>query len=351
MTPRRGSRPAVAVVAPVVSLALLSVAYIVPARYSAVRMVSLPVSTQFGYAATVAAGPVYPDGQVRPPAPVFVRLVPAITITATRTLPEAVRVSGTAALVATLTSDAGWRRDLTIDEPRPFDDANVARAGVLDLAALTTLTKQVETLTSSGGGTYHLAVTLDVQYTATVSGRRLSRHDRPTVTFTLDPTRLSPASGGQRGDAGTSSLLQTENLTTSRVESVATSIPLGPQRVSLAMLRLIALVVAGASLLLAAVSGITCFRRRGSARGVNQRCGSRLVAVSALPEETRGVDAIEVSTVDALTKLADSRELPILYQASNDTYLVIDDHVAYRYRIRPPVAAEAPVPAHRGRPG
>jgi len=148
------------------------------------------------YSGNGPAGAVYPDGQLRTGDPVFTRLVNRLTIdlrytcamtpTVRRTLRETSRV------VADLSSDTGWHRELALAEPRTFAGDQLQATATLDLRALL----RIEQAFTAETGLAMPDVTLQIAWRLHVDGDAgatpITADLVPTFAFQVTPVELLP---------------------------------------------------------------------------------------------------------------------------------------------------------------
>jgi signal peptidase I len=306
---------------------------------------------QFAYSAHAQAGPVYPTGHISTGDPIFLSLVHRIRIHIAYTFATTAghQVSGTEGVDLTLAGNSGWTRSLTLVPPTHFQGDHTSTDVTLDLPQLESLLAKVGSLTGlSGDAGYTIAVAPRVQVAGTVAGHPVNTRFDPALSFTLGPAQLTSngassapstsSSSAPAGSAGSSQL----SLTPSQSGSVATvtrqANPLGFLGVSLNVsivrwLALLGFVISSALALLA-------FLRRTAepfqeTAHIQSQYGHMIVPIVA--GEDLGWPAVDVPTIKALVRLAESGARLILHSRANeiDTYMVNDEGTVYRYQVRP----------------
>lgn len=151
---------------------------------------------RLSYETPVRSSAVYPDGRVDTGETVFARQVPKLRVRFEYALhtreAEAVRLAGTASLVARIRGDNGWRRTLPLATERVRPGVT-ALAGELDLRAIQAMAGRVESLTGTHATAYDVTVAAAVDVDGEVAGDAVRHHFAPTFAFRLHDGRLEPA--------------------------------------------------------------------------------------------------------------------------------------------------------------
>jgi hypothetical protein len=290
----------------------------------------------FGYHAVASARPVYPRGIVRTGDPVFLRLVRRVQVGVDYRFASAAphQISGSLAVAARLISPNGWTRSIRLAAPARFTGDHASRTVTLDLPRLRARINRIEGLIGMpSGGAYTLAVIARPNVAGTLVRQPLDSDFAPALNFQLDALQLRPgAAQSTTGD-------QQDSVTPSRRAFVATAAS-APNTLSIrghglqvAAARRIALY----GLLLAAAAALLAYRRLprppASAERIQLRYGHLIVPVTNITHSP-ALPRIDVSTIEALAKLADRSQRLILHHHHDnaDNYLVDDEGTLYRYQ-------------------
>jgi signal peptidase I len=283
---------------------------------------------RFGYSAAVHDSSVYADGALRTGDPVFLRLVRSLRVEARYDVATTARnqLTGTQEVSGLLTSSNGWNRRLVLAPRRRFTGPHASAEVTLDLDQLRGMIRRVEVLTGTPPGAYTLSVVPRFHVAGSLAGRTLESDYAPALKFQLDALqlRLEDPKGLAPGRRGT-------------VVGSATT----PARLSLRGRSLqvtAARWIALTGVLLAAVGAALAglwLRRRPADQGARIRSAYRhlIIPVAGLsPDAAR--PPVDVTSIDALVRLAERRERVILHHQGDgrDSYLVDDEGILYRYR-------------------
>jgi signal peptidase I len=285
----------------------------------------------FSYTATAPVGAVYQTRTLGPSDPIFLRLVRRLTVRFAYRVHSRYpsQFDGSARLDAVLGDGNGWRRRLVVAEERPLRGEDVVIAGPLDLERLTEAVRRFEALTGLHNTAYRVGLVPRVRLHGTVEGRPVRANFAPALALDLDGLRLQiarPADG-----APPNGLVRAKSTPASRSERLA----LGAfgLRVPVARARLLALAIAGGGLVVGLVGGLLLLLgRRGDEVGaIERRYGDMIVPIAA-GGRPAGVER-QVTTIDALARLAERYERLILHEQRNGqhSFLVEEGGLVYRY--------------------
>jgi signal peptidase I len=285
-------------------------------------------NVRFGYGAAVGAGPVYPDGSLGTGDPVFLRLVRNLRVEARYDVATVAphQLTGTQEVSARLTSSNGWSRTLELAPRTRFTGTRAIAAVTLDLNQLRGMIRRVEVLTGTPPGAYTLSVVPRFHVAGSLAGRTLESDYAPALKFQLDALqlRLEDPKGLAPGRRGT---VVGSATTPARLSLRGRSLQVtAARRIALTGVLLAAVGAALAGLWL---------RRRPADQGARIRSAYRhlIIPVAGLsPDAAR--PPVDVTSIDALVRLAERRERVILHHQGDgrDSYLVDDEGVLYRYR-------------------
>lgn len=282
-------------------------------------------SATFGYEARVPRSSVYPSGAVRPPDPVFLRLVPAVAVRVDYRLvaPDVREVAGTARLDVELRGANDWRRTIVLVPPAPLTGNRVSLRGLLDLRGLRRIAGKVERLTGTRSDTYELRILPRVDVRGKVGSETVGETFAPPLVLRLDPLELR-LDAGRPGNV----LARTQARGTMRTGPNMLSLP--GLHVEVRYARLAAL--PGAALLL--LAAVLWLAPVGRTARIRSRYGPWLVDVTAHARSSATV--VEVPSMDDLARLAEHYGRAILHEEADDVhrYVVEEDGRAYVHTVR-----------------
>jgi signal peptidase I len=329
--------------------ALAALAFSRPAERAVQRTVPYELHGRFSYSAKAPAGPVYEDGTVETGEPIFLRLVPAATVSfSARLESEAPRsLSGTGKLVAELSDSSGWTRTLELQPATRFAGDSFTASGVLRLRAIRALLTDVATLTGVERDSYGLTLRPEVDLRGTLAGRKVDDRFSPKLVFRLDARelRLEPAIAPRLEPArrGGVSTMTRQSQTFSLPGGLALGV--GPART---------FTLAGALGFLVAALAVAFLHARALRNDeptrIRARYGAWLVPVAGASSRVGGA-VVDMATIEGLVRLAERSDRMILHEEHEGAhlYLLEDEGVLYRYRageVEPePLGWNGPAPA------
>jgi signal peptidase I len=334
-------------VAATVFLGLAVVAFTRPVHEPTTLNTPYTQRAHFGYSAQVRPGPVYPTGTIKTGDPIFLSMVRRLNLHIdyglTTTAPA--KITGTEKVVLTLFGPGGWSRNFVLTPQTRFAAAHTSTDLALDLPHLQRQLAQVERLVGvSPFGTFSVAVVPQIQIAGTIAGHPVNSSFQPALNLQFNSGQLvvsastSSASGGAAPSAGSSQTnyvpSQSASVSTpSTASATLTVFGVSPQ---VLLLRWIAVI----GLLLALPATAFFYLRKRSEPfsetiHIQSQYGHMIVPVVA--GEDLGWPAVDVSTIKALAKLAESGQRLILHSRSNDvdTYMLNEEGTVYRYQVKP----------------
>ena len=297
---------------------------------------------RFAYRASAPAGAVYPTGVVATGDPIFLALVHRVRFNVDYRLSTAAphQLGGTEQVFLTVTGSTGWSRSLPLGPLQRFGGVGVRTQVTVDLPSAQSLINRVQQLTgvpASGG--YTLAVAPQVHIRGELAGQAIDTSFAPTLSFQLSSLQLQPAglSSPGAGSQAPAAFTRSRPGTVAAAVSTPNSLVVLGHPLSVAALRLAAVI---GFLLCAALTVFAAVARRlapsDEAARIQAEYGHLIVPVVLGPEGLGGAP-VDVPTIAALARLADSGQRLILHSRDNsrDTYLLNDEGTVYRYRADP----------------
>jgi signal peptidase I len=334
-----GTLFAVAAAAAVVFLGLAVYVFTQPLHRSAAKRTPYTQQVSFGYQAQTKPSPVYPTGTVSTGQPIFLAFVRQLGFTVHYSLATqaAHQLSGTVRVYMQLSGPSGWTHTVPLSGPARFAGPQVTAHVTVDLGAAEGLVAQVEKLTGVPTGGYTLSLVPHIRLHGKLGPGRLDTLYAPQLTFQLTSAQLQP--GGAGAPTGTGSSSGSANFAPSQHGNVGTlgtasnHVDVLSQHVSIAALRWVAML--GVLLFSLLAIAITVARRAvpfDEAARIQSEYGHLIVPVVLGPEGL-AEPVVDVPSIAHLVRLAEVGQRLILHSRdqSRDTYLVSDDHTAYRY--------------------
>jgi signal peptidase I len=303
-------------------------AFRTPAETTVQRDVRARHSGVFSYSGKAAPGPVYQDDVVRTGDPVYVNLVPKVTVTFSYNLdvPGAEEVRGTIRLFAVTRDITGWEQTATLVTTTPFEGTRATVSTEVQVADLMALASAVQDATGNSIRYFTSALTAEVMVTGTVDGQVFQAPFQPFFTLRITPpneifvetsmTRdfesVPPIHGSQEGAA----FFPSQDLTIAVPDLADNTMGLLAGDVRVERVRVVAGILAAGSVAGALVlMELMALTLRSPAARVQARYGSRLVRVAEMspPGNTVTLDAMA-----DLVRLADRYQSPILWAHAGD---------------------------------
>ncbi|MBW3620523.1 MAG: signal peptidase I [Actinobacteria bacterium] len=288
------------------------------------------------YHATVPAGPVYRDGEIRTGDVVFRKITDRVELAvdweiATATDDPADVPTGTAVLTAEIADSAGWRHRLPIAEST-IEGRSGSVEGTLDLGQLQRAVSAMQKATGTTNASQTITVTADLQTEAHIAGTAVTTRFSPDWVFALDALRLQPASGADGDDP----FVATQTGTVVVPDAAPAQLALAGRSLAVSHARAAGIVASAAGLVTGVAALVLAWRRRrrSPAQVLRSRHGHRLVeAVGLAPAPGRTV--VQLGSLEALGALAERLDLPIVKapMLDGDTTYVVDD-LSTQYRVR-----------------
>jgi hypothetical protein len=236
------------------------------------------------------------------------------------------------AVVAELSNSSGWHWSGPLAAATTFEESHRKGTVTLDLNSLSARSQAGSKASGISGGD-DVAVSV-VPIIDTNAGRF-----EPALNLKLTPLELTltedPESLVVTGEAGSTTLTTKANSLT----VLGVSIDVNVARFVSVVLILLGLIVAGAVLLMAPKPSPT-----SEADAIRRRYASLLLPVDPMPELSGSV--VEVPAIADLAKLARQYALMIMHSSGGgvDTFVVQDEHVAYRFVSYPEPAPPTTAP-------
>jgi signal peptidase I len=303
----------------------------------------------FGYTAHVRPGPVYPTGGITTGQPIFLRLIRNLTIHVHYQLTSRAQssIAGTEEILLHINGPSGWHRNIVLVPTTHFASNSTDTDVPLSLPQVESFLTRIASLIGPVGmGGYDIAIEPVIHVTGTVAAQPVHVTFSPLLTFNIQSGELassgaSPSVGGAPGPNAESTsaapsyttseggTVPGTGTTTNTLTALGASIPVPTLR----WLAALGLVL---SVLTAALAYV---RRRAEpfqeTAHIQSHYGHMIVPIVA--GEDLGWPAVDVPTIKALAKLAESGQRLILHSRSGevDTYMVNDEGTVYRYQVRP----------------
>ena len=330
----------------VAAIALAAFAWTQPTTTTTSQPVKVQDSAALSYTAGVTTSGVYTADRVRTGDPVFLRLTSTIDTHLKDTLGfDPGPVTGTATAIARITAANGWSRDQALGAAQSIIAPSIEINAPLDFAALLQTAHLAERQAGSNFGGYTVQVVYRVEATGTRDRHPVTTTSTPTLAFTLTDDQAilqTSSSTAERGAPLTSSPTTTVTVARQQPATIALlrwDVPitaLGALSVALFLLALV----------------LTLWAIRGRARDTSPGTilGHRLVHAHNI--DLAGRPVVDVDTVEVLAKMCDLYSTVALHACtdSQDTFLVVADHIVYRFATPARTAATPSADLHQPHP-
>lgn len=300
------------------------------------------------YAAAAPAGATYPSGSVATGAPIFLRLVRTLTVTAHYRLdvhgdpgahaPPRATITGTLAATAVLHGPDGWSGPLATLAPVSFSGPSGDVVFPVDLTRVSALKQAFVTETGVPLAGAQIVIVSTVHVHGTLAGAPLDTTFAPPITFLVNGEALDLATTAPPPSPGASSAPLAMSPNQAGAVEVAARVParlnLLGHSVGTATARWIGLLAVIVALAAAALGWSWRSRRRrlDEAGRIRATHAHDLVPVSSSPAIGARL-VVDVATFGALARLANRYDCVILVldHAGGHAYFVECGATIYRY--------------------
>jgi len=167
---------------------------------SAGRPATYSETARLTYSGAAAPSVPYPDGQVHPGDPLYVKLVKRLELRVGYAFePNGVSSTkpvGSYDVVASVVNDAGLKRDITLAKAVPFDGDRAFGTVSVDLAGLERMQRSFENQTGVAPRAAKISFAAVLNASRSLAGTPLSSTLTPRLDFTFAPWLLVPATSG-----------------------------------------------------------------------------------------------------------------------------------------------------------
>lgn len=286
----------------------------------------------FSYSA--AAPPdVYASDRVQVGEPIFRQLIDQITINFSYHLDSELpaNVTGNHQLDLVVSHHNGWNWSFPLQPKTPFMGNQFNATGVIKLAQVQAVIDNLEQQTGLQNQQYTLSVVPKVTVNGTVAGQEINDRFSSQLTFQLSPLQMQVAPSRE---ADPFTVLQTGSVKQS--SKIPNTISILSYQFEVLTVRLLALIgfifCCGGALVL----GLLIFydtQRNPTAR-LQEKFGPLLITVND-PGLISNSEAVEVTSLDDLAKIAEHNGRMILQQVHGSThhFFVQDERTTYHYAL------------------
>jgi signal peptidase I len=325
------------------------VAWAMPATRASVRPVPYTQHLTITYAATAPPGATYPSGSVSTGAPVFLRLVRTLDVTAHYELdmqghpvaPARAAVTGTLSASAVLRGPDGWSRQFAALAPVSFSGPRASVVFPVDLSRIAALKQAFVAETGVPLAGAQVAILPMVHLHGRLAGSPVNATFAPPITFVVNGEALdlaattpTPSSASTGTTPPTPALSPNQSGAVDVAARVPVRLTLLGRSMDLATARWVGLGAVVVALVAAAVGWVWRSRRRrmDDAGRIRAAHAHDLVPVSSSPAVGARL-VVEVATFDALVRLARRYDcvLLVLEHAGGHAYFVECGATIYRH--------------------
>ena len=299
----------------------------------------------FSYLAPAPQG-IYDFNTIKSGDPIFPRLTCTVDVNLQYTLiaADSNDITGTYQLTAVLREQvSGWQREIPLQDEMPFDGTRFGTTATLDLCKAQSLIQSMETQTDFHPGSYMLSVTPKINITGELSGQGMAVRFDDGLTFVYDRLHFYLLQGENGNNP--LSIMKAETLSNEHSEinrlaflGAAWAIP------ALRWISVIGLVASLGGFLLLGYS-LQMLSYTDPANFYRVKYDSLIVDVQSA--ETFDLNIVEVTSIDALSKMAERFGTMILHTADGAVhrYYVQAGAMTYRFSLASRITAVA-VPAN-----
>ena len=314
----------------------------------------------FSYHAEVPKSPVYPDGNVDPGQPIFLRLVDQLDVMFDYTLQsdKEATVSGEALVFARVTGASGWKKTVPVAGRTAVADGRAHLEGTLDLRSIRRFVNQVQTITGLPEAEQTVELVGRVAVEGEVASQPMSERFTPVVTFSMSAYQLQvrrlPSSdeeiaGGDIAAAPEDPLaflrhtqpaeLALTHKVGSKVHLLGASVPIS----SLRQISLIGFLIALGAMFVAWMRLSRPSGEGNEASRISARYGDWLIPVGSMRTESSAM--VEVKSIEALARLAELYERMILHEEAHGlhSYYVEQEGTLYCFHVGRPAPPAPPL--------
>ncbi len=286
----------------------------------------------FTYHASAPQG-VYDQNAIKSGDPIFPGLTCLMDVNFQYTLivQQAENITGTYQLTALIREQvSGWERKISLQEATPFTGTTFGTTATLDLCKLESLVKSMEEETDFHPGTYLLLISPTIQLNGEIQGKALEGTFDPNLTFIYDRIHFYLF----RDQDAENPLSFKETGILSRDRSGRNMVSFLGKEFSVPALRWLSVI--GLLLSVAGLAGIALqlqtLSRNNQGEFIRIQYNSMMVDVQNMDALTSST-YVDVTSVDALAKLAERFNTAILHMKGDDThsYYVHGAGIVYRF--------------------
>ena len=324
-------------IASLVFAALAGFLFLHPNTESATRQIGYTHRAGWSYAADVSTGPVY-ERDVSTGDPLFLSVVKKVDVRLDYTFETdaAVDLATKGSIDARLSAANGWTRTFEVLGPTEIEGSE-GLEGTLDLAVISAAIRDVEKATGVVQQAYQLDLVAPIEVSGTMEGAPLEDRYESSLAFNLDAQQLQlqrepegppPAIGEPIVTEDQRAIVAAEEVP-ARVEVAGLSVPVQQGR----LIAVIGFVVCALGALATGIPTLRAQKRDEPSR-IQARYGSWLVPARSL-DLSPDRPSVEVESIEALARVAERFDLPILYHHSGDEhyYVVEGGPAVYVYTV------------------
>lgn len=311
----------------------------------------------FAYSAMTGPGGelIYRDGQVATEDPIYIALVDQLFVTYSFSIDSPSNYEGGGLLSTNLilTGPSGWNHTVVLQEPTPFEGTQYRAHALIDISELQGIVRRIAKLTNVATRKYVITLASTVELNGELGGEKFTQTLPSELAFNIDDQMMKvQGSGGSAAPDSPSAVAQTQTalkglktvkngeLTISG--GIADHLSVLGLKIGVLALRLVTLAV----FLLSAIglAWLMRSRRQQPKVDVEDAAVAKMLAkykdwvipVSTASLVTQDTEFVDVESLLALVKVAESHRSLILKQdaGSEQVFMVSHGNLAYRYRHR-----------------
>lgn len=326
----------------ILALVLGAFAFTRPAVVTAPDNLLYRQSGSYAYSGEVPAG-VYDENRVVTGGAIFPKVACRVDLTFDYQLESQhpAQVSGTAQLMAVVSSTTGWRRTILLNEqPVSFSGQAFTGQASLDVCEVEKMIAQVQEVTGAQTYQYFLNIYPQVRVSGTLGGMALEDAFNEPLSFTVQPDQIYLNAPAQEG---ANPLQPVKEGALVRMKTVDNTLSIFTMDVPVRTARTLSFV--GLAVAALGIGLVLVLLQKAEGRDEKMLAklavGSRLVEVQD-PLNPLNARVVHLPALSDLLRLAEQREEVVFfhYAAPVATYYVRDGEVLYVHRKLAPVAPE-----------
>jgi len=243
-----------------------------------------------------------------------------------------INAQGTVRMIARLSSEDGWQKNLELQPVMPFNGSKISVSGTVNLDAIQAILDNLEAQTGIQRQSYTVSIVPQVTLKGSIGGQTITETFAPQLQFQINPLEMQMI---QPDPTGPNPLYPSTNGLLKQPYTEPNTLSFLGVQIHVLAVRWVSIILL--VLAVGGLAGLATFmhrtvREEGEPARIQRKYGPLLVSVNkGLPGRDEQVK--DVGTMDDLAKLADKDGRLILHavKGRNHIYFVQDAEIVYRY--------------------